>query len=77
MKEIKVAYKLEEIDDKFNVSRKVQGATDSDAEEIFSFILADIINTFKESGASKSLTKETMNEVIDTVYQMHPTHPEE
>lgn len=51
----------------------------TNAEEVLSLILADIINVFKESEAPKSLTKEMMNEIIDITYDIHPTHfdPEE
>lgn len=77
MKEMKVIYKLEKNNDEFNVSRKTQGVSDADAEEVLPLILADIISVFKENEAPKSLTKKMMNKVIDIVYEMHPTHFEE
>lgn len=77
MKEMKVIYSMKEINDKVSVSRKAQGVSDADTEEVFSLILTDMINAFKESGAPKNLTKEMMNKAIDTVYEMHPTHPKE
>lgn len=76
MKEIEVTYILREVGDTVNISRKVQGASSSNKKEIFSLILTDMISTLKESGASKDLTKEMMNKAIDTIYRMHPIHPE-
>lgn len=76
MKEMKVTYTLKKTSDKYSVLVKSQGVSDADTEEVFSLVLTDMINAFKESGAPKSLTKEMMNKVIDTVYEMHPTHPE-
>lgn len=76
MKEMKVIYSMREIDDKVSVSRKTQDVSDADAEEVFFLILTDMIDAFKESGAPKSLTKEMMNKVIDTVYKLHPKHLE-
>lgn len=78
MKEMKVTYTLKKNDDEYNVLRKVQGVSDFDTEteNVFTLIFADMISTFKESGASKNFTKEVMNKIIDEVYRMHPTHPE-
>lgn len=77
MKEMKVTYTLKENGNECSVLRKVQGVSDSDTEDVFSLIFADIITAFKESGMPKSVTKEMMNDVVDIVYRMHPTHPEE
>lgn len=76
MKEMKITYILKEKGDKCNVFRKVQGVSDSDTENVFSLIFADMITAFKESGMPKNVTKEMMNEVVDIVYRMHPTHLE-
>ena len=77
MKEMKVNYTLKKTSDKYSVLVKSQGVSDADTEEVFSLILANIINAFKESGAPKGLTKEMMNKVIDAVYKLHPKHLEE
>lgn len=77
MKETKVIYTLKKVNNTYKVSKNVQDVSDEDTEEVLSLILADIISVFKENEAPKSLTKEMMNKVIDTVYEMHPTHLEE
>lgn len=77
MKETKVIYTLKKVNNTYKVSKNVQDVSDEDTEEVLSLILADIISVFKENEAPKSLAKEMMNKVIDTVYEMHPTHPEE
>lgn len=76
MKEITVTYNLKEIGDKCNITRKMQGISDSNLEEAFSLILADMITVFKENETPKEFTKAMMNEIIDTVYRLHATHSE-
>lgn len=74
MKEMKVTYTLTENGNESSVLRKVQNVSDSDTNDVFSLIFADIITTFKESGMPKEVAKEMMNDVVDIVYQMHPKH---
>ena len=74
MKEMKVTYTLKEDGNECSVLRKVQGISDSDKDDVFSLIFADIITAFKESGMPKNVAKEMMNDVVDIVYQMHPKH---
>ena len=74
MKEMKVTYSLKEDGDRCNITRKMQGVSDSELQEAFSLILADMITVFKENGTPKESTQAMMNEIVDMVYRMHPKH---
>lgn len=76
MKEMKVTYTLKEDGDRCNITRKIQGVSNSNLEEAFSLILADMITVFKENGTPKESTQTMMNEIVDMVYRMHATHSE-
>lgn len=74
MKEMKITYSLKEDGDRCNITRKMQGVSDSKLQEAFSLILADMITVFKESGTPKESTQAMMTEIVDMVYRMHPKH---
>lgn len=76
MKEMKITYSLKEDGDRCNITRKMQGVSNSELQEAFSLILADMITVFKENETPKESTQAMMNEIVDMVYRMHPTHPE-